>query len=88
MEQTLSTFINEMAAAIAQSAPVIIKKIILLAILWITYKPVKGFFMRAFNKFLSLKKLDELLIHFLESFLNILIIIFYRSEERRVGKEC
>ncbi|MGL4653710.1 MAG: mechanosensitive ion channel family protein [Cetobacterium sp.] len=77
MEQTLATFINEFTAALAKSAPIFIKKVIFLAILWTTYKPVKGFLMKAFNKFLSLKKLDELLIHFLESFLNIIIIIFY-----------
>ncbi|MEG0643821.1 MAG: mechanosensitive ion channel [Cetobacterium sp.] len=77
MEQTLTTFINEFTAALAKSAPIFIKKLIFLAILWVTYRPVQGFIMKAFNKFLSLKKLDELLIHFLQSFLNILIIIFY-----------
>ncbi|WP_432205110.1 mechanosensitive ion channel family protein [Cetobacterium somerae] len=77
MEQTLTTFLNEFLAAMAKAGPIFIKKIILLAILWVTYKPVKGFIMKAFRKFLSLKKLDELLVHFLESFLNILIIIFY-----------
>lgn len=77
MEQTLTTFVNEFAGALAKSAPVFIKKLILLSILWITYKPVQNFTLKAFTKFLSLKKLDELLIHFLRSFLNILIIIFY-----------
>ncbi|MGL5368454.1 MAG: hypothetical protein ACRDAG_09155, partial [Cetobacterium somerae] len=68
MEQTLTTFINEFTAALAKSAPILIKKLIFLAILWVTYRPVQGFIMKAFNKFLSLKKLDELLIHFLQSF--------------------
>ena len=77
MEQTLTTFLNEFTAALAKSAPIFIKKIIFLAILWVTYTPVKNFIMRGFNKFLSIKKLDELLVHFLQSFLNILIIIFY-----------
>lgn len=77
MEQTLTTFLNEFTAALAKSAPIFIKKIIFLGILWVTYKPVKNAIMRGFNKFLSIKKIDELLVHFLQSFFNILIIIFY-----------
>lgn len=77
MEQTFSTFINEFTVALAKLGPIFLKKLVLLIILWITYKPVQSFIMKAFNKFLSLKKLDELLVNFLMSFLNILIIIFY-----------
>lgn len=77
METTLTTFLNEFISAVAKAAPYIIKKLILLAILWATYKPVKGCLDKIFRKFLSFKKLDELLINFLESLLNICIGIFY-----------
>lgn len=77
MEQAFSTFVNEFTVALAKLGPIFLKKLVLLIILWITYKPVQSFILKAFNKFLSLKKLDELLVNFLMSFLNILIIIFY-----------
>ena len=54
MEQTLSTFINEFTAALAKSAPIFIKKLIFLAILWVTYKPVQGVIMKAFNTFFTI----------------------------------
>ncbi|MBC2850777.1 mechanosensitive ion channel [Cetobacterium sp. 8H] len=77
MEHAISTFLNELLTALAKATPIILKKLVLLGILWATYKPFKNFCFRAFRKFLSLKKLDELLVHFLESLLNIAIIMFY-----------
>ncbi|MGL4403698.1 MAG: mechanosensitive ion channel family protein [Fusobacteriaceae bacterium] len=77
MNQTFTTFFNEFIGAMAKASPILIKKVIFLIILGLSYKPVKGFLMKAFNKFLTIKKLDELLLNFLESLLNILILIFY-----------
>lgn len=71
------TFANEFIAASAKAGPIIIKKILLLIVLLITYKPVKIFLIRAFNKFVKLKKWDELLVNFLQSLLHIIIIVFY-----------
>ncbi|MGL5051520.1 MAG: mechanosensitive ion channel family protein, partial [Fusobacteriaceae bacterium] len=77
MNETLTIFFNEFLGAVAKASPVLIKKIIFLIILGLSYKPVTIFLTKAFKKFLSIRKLDELLMNFLESLLNILIIIFY-----------
>ncbi|MGL5125892.1 MAG: mechanosensitive ion channel family protein [Fusobacteriaceae bacterium] len=77
MNETLTIFFNEFLGAVAKASPVLIKKIIFLIILGLSYKPVTIFLTKAFKKFLSIRKLDELLMNFLESLLNILIITFY-----------
>lgn len=77
MSQTLTTFTNEFVKSAAVAAPIIIKKLIALAVVFLTYRPVKGFLDRVFRKFLSIKQMDELLINFLQSLLNVCIFIFY-----------
>lgn len=78
METTaLTRFFNEFMDAAVKAAPVLTKKGIFLVILFLTYKPVKNFFDRFVIKALFSKKFDELLVNFLQSFLNIIILIFY-----------
>lgn len=68
---------QELLSFLISSAPIFLKKIVLLIILFISYQPVKKICLKGFEKILKLKKLDDLLIHFLESLLNILIYILY-----------
>ena len=77
MENIFTTFANAFITSVADAAPGILKKIIILVILWISFSHVKKICFRGFKKFISSKKLDELLVNFLESLLNITIIIFY-----------
>ncbi|MGL6100462.1 MAG: mechanosensitive ion channel family protein [Fusobacteriaceae bacterium] len=77
MNQTFATFLSEFVGALAKASPILIKKAIFLIILGLSYKPVTNFLMKAFKKFLSIKKVDELLVHFLESLLSIMIVVFY-----------
>lgn len=77
MSQTLATFTDEFVKSAAVAAPIIIKKLIALTIILLTYRPVKGFLDKVFRKFLSIRKMDELLINFLQSLLNVCIFIFY-----------
>ena len=77
METTLHNIIQELSKAFMTFSPTIFKKLIFLAILWISFNPVKKLCIKGFNKFLTLRKIDDLLVHFLNSLLNIAIIIFY-----------
>lgn len=77
MNSTLNSISQEILNAITLYSPTILKQLILLALLGVSFKPVRNLLIRAFHKFLSLKKIDELLVHFLESVLNIAIIVFY-----------
>ncbi|MGL4934516.1 MAG: mechanosensitive ion channel family protein [Cetobacterium sp.] len=76
MELLLNMY-NEIMYFLISSSPGILKKILFLSILFITYKPIKKICLKAFDQFLKIKKLDVLLIQFLESILTLLINIFY-----------
>lgn len=77
MNSTLNNISQEILNAVTLYSPTIFKHLIFLALLGVSFKPVRNFIMKAFHKFLSLKNIDELLVHFLESVLNIGIIVFY-----------
>lgn len=77
MDQTVTTFSQHIIESLINFAPIIIKKFIFLIIIFLTYKPIKEILDKAFRKFLSIKKMDELLINFLQSLLNLCIFIFY-----------
>lgn len=77
MDSTIHSIIQELLKAFMTFAPTIFKKLIFLAILWISFNPVRRVCIKGFNKFLTLKKIDDLLVQFLDSLMNIAIIIFY-----------
>ena len=73
----LNNAYNEILSFLVLTSPIFLKKIILLTILFITYNPIKKICLKGFEKILKIKKIDDLLIHFLESMLNVLIYMFY-----------
>lgn len=73
----LTTAYNEILSFLISASPIFLKKIVLLSILFISYKPIKNICLKGFEKVLKLRKVDALLIHFLESMLTVLIYIFY-----------
>lgn len=77
MENTLHNIFQEIIGAFTLYSPTILKKLFLLALLGATYSPVKKICIKGFHKFLTLKKIDDLLVHFLESIFNISILVFY-----------
>lgn len=74
---TLAKFFNKFFNTAVLLAPVIVKKSLIIIILWLSYNPLKKFLEGVLKKFFSLKKVDELLVNFLLSFLRIGLIIFY-----------
>ena len=75
--ELLNNAYNEILSFLILTSPIFLKKTVLLVILYITYKPIKNICLRGFEKILKIKKLDPLLIHFLESIVNLLIYVFY-----------
>ncbi|MEG0645085.1 MAG: mechanosensitive ion channel [Cetobacterium sp.] len=62
---------------IAKYSLVILKKLIYLVILYLTYNPVKEFLVNSLKKVLKKNKTDELIISFLIPTLTSFLIIFY-----------
>ncbi|WP_418963956.1 mechanosensitive ion channel family protein [Cetobacterium sp.] len=77
MENFLGNISNELVLYIAKYSPVLLKKIIYLLILYFTYRPVKEFLVVSLKKILNRSALDELLINFLITSTNLLILVFY-----------
>lgn len=75
--QFLTNAYHEIIAFLVSSSPIFLKKLFFLGILYATYKPMKKVCLKGFEKILKLKKVDALLIHFLESMLLVLIYLFY-----------
>ncbi|MGL5426494.1 MAG: hypothetical protein ACRDAS_01120, partial [Cetobacterium sp.] len=77
MENILGHMLNEFVIAIAKYSPIVIKKVIYLAILYVSYNPLKEFTIKSLKKVLRKKQFDELLVSFLATSMKSLIIIFY-----------
>ncbi|MGL4997368.1 mechanosensitive ion channel family protein [Cetobacterium sp.] len=77
MENILGNMLNEFIISLAKYSPIVLKKIIYLAILYISYKPIKSFSIKSLKKILRKKNFDELLVSFLSTTLNTLVIVFY-----------
>ncbi len=77
MESLLGNISNETVLYTLKYSPIIIKKLIYLSILYFTYTPVKKFLMNSLIKILDGKILDELLVNFLLTTVNLLVTVFY-----------
>ena len=77
MENFLTNISNEFILYSAKYFPIFLKKIIYLLILYFTYGPVKNFLTISLKKLLKKTVFDELLVNFLLTATNILVIIFY-----------
>ncbi len=73
----LGNMLDELVLYTAKYFPIMLKKVIYLSILYLTYKPIKEFFMGALRRVLRKKPLEELLSNFLLTTTEVLILIFY-----------
>lgn len=77
MGNFLGNISDEFILYIAQYSPIFLKKGIYLLILYITYKPIKNLIVGSLKKILKKYILDELLINFLLTSINVFVLIFY-----------
>ena len=77
MESLLGNISNETVLYTLKYSPIIIKTLIYLSILYFTYTPVKKFLVNSLIKILNGKILDELLVNFLLTTVNLLVTVFY-----------
>ncbi|MGL5355057.1 MAG: mechanosensitive ion channel family protein [Cetobacterium sp.] len=77
MESILGNMLDESVIALAKYSPVILKKMIRLAVLFISYGYVKDFCLKFLKKILRKKGFEELVVSFLATSLKTLIIVCY-----------
>ncbi|MCQ8213114.1 mechanosensitive ion channel [Cetobacterium somerae] len=77
MENFLTNISEELILYTAKYSPILLKKIVYLLILYFTYRPVREFLVVSLKKILKKSTFDELLVNFLLTSTNLLIIIFY-----------
>ncbi|MGL6065437.1 MAG: mechanosensitive ion channel family protein [Cetobacterium sp.] len=77
MESILGNMLDESVIALAKYSPVILKKMIRLAVLFISYGYVKDFCLKFLKKILRKKGFEELVVSFLATSLKTLIIFCY-----------
>lgn len=77
MESIFQNMLNESVVALAKYLPIILKKGIRLAVLFISYGYVKDFCIKFLKKFLRKKGFEELVVSFLATALKTVILICY-----------
>ena len=77
MENFLTNISEELILYTAKYSPILLKKIIYLLILYFTYRPVREFLVMSLKKVLKKSAFDELLVNFLLTSTNLLVIVFY-----------
>lgn len=68
---------NDFIIGITSYLPILLKKIILLVIIFISYRPVRNICLKSTKYFLKEKKIDELLISFIDPTITVILLIFY-----------
>lgn len=74
---TLEMFLNWLYKESMDLAPKAAKKLVFLIIIFLLYRPIVNLLNKIVRKFLSLRQVDELVIHFMESTVTTIVFIFY-----------
>ncbi|MGL4989160.1 MAG: mechanosensitive ion channel family protein, partial [Cetobacterium sp.] len=77
MENIFQNMLNESVVALAKYSPIVLRKGIRLAILFISYGYVKDFCIKFLKKFLRKKGFEELVVSFLAKSLKAIIMVCY-----------